>query len=194
MKTIALLILLLTAAIPVSAQIITVGGGYTSASNRDYHTGGFYGEAALKAELSRLIEVGAFAVVFHESFGNRGQNATGGAKPGFRLKGWVAPVSTDPPIRPFISAGLTSVRVTDDAQHWPTVGGGFFFKSLTISADYLVGDPRGGRVHGWRYGARVQKRIGDSPFSLVVNADGTKLRELPTFFVVSGGVAYTFSR
>lgn len=195
MKSFFLVVLLLCAAVShAAAQQFTIGGGYTTASNRDYHTGGLYAEAAVSGKVGSLIEVGAFGVIFYEAFGNRGQNVTGPAKPGVRLKAWVAPASTDPPIRPFISAGYTGVRVTDDANHWPTVGGGFMFKSITAYADYLIGDPRGGRIHGWRYGARLQTRIGDSPFALVVNVDGTKLREQATFFVVSGGVAYTFGK
>lgn len=194
MKSLLLVALLICAVVPAAAQQFTIGGGYTTASNRDYHTGGLYAEAAISGKINSLIEIGAFGVIFHEAFGDRGQNVTGPAKPGFRFKGWIAPASTDPPIRPFLSAGYTGVRVTNDANHWPTVGGGFMFKSITGYADYLIGDPRGGRIHGWRYGARVQKRIGGSPFSLVVNADGTKLRGQATFFVVSGGVAYTFGK
>ncbi len=191
MKILISLILLTIAAIPAAAQQFTIGGGYTTASNRDYHTGGFYGEAKISGKIN-LLEVGATGLFFHESFGNRGQNATGPAKPEFRFAGYVAPASDDPPIRPFLEFGLTSVRATNDANHWPTAGGGFFWKPFTARGSYLFGDPSGGRPHGWRYGFDFAQPLGDSPFSLRVSADGTKLRGQATRFLVFGGVAYTF--
>lgn len=188
MKTFILILLL---SITATAQTF-IGGGVTTSSNRDFHVGGVYVEGGAKLASGSLGELHAYGLLFHDSFGNRGQNVTGPAKPGFRANVRFFPSFQSPAWRPFVDAGITTLRLTTDATHWPTAGGGVeFFGKIAPRVHYLLGDGAG-RPHAWRYGADLTYKIGDSPFAVRILVDGTKARGLATVFEVRGGAAYTF--
>lgn len=183
-------ILLCLLSLPAAAQTY-IGIGATTGSNSDYYVGGVQVFGGARLVIGKAGELHVFGLLWHDSFGNRGKNAVGPVKPGLRANVRFYPAFNSPAWKPFIDAGVTTLRLSKDASHWPIIGGGVDFGVLKPRVHYLLGDGAG-RPHAWRYGFDLVKPIGDTPFALCFTADGTKPRALPTVFIVSVGVAYNF--
>lgn len=165
-----------------------VGAGALSTWNRDTTAAGVFVAGGVQFPTGSLGDFSLNGLFSHESF-----NA-GGAKPGVDMRLRYLPPGKLNGIRPFASAGLTVRRVGPDAQWWPTLGGGVQFKQrYSVYADYLIGDPDGGRPHAWRYGAIGLIPLGRANrYSILVFGDVTKPARAAGQYRAGIGFAYEF--
>lgn len=185
----AAILFLIVMVAPAFAQHSYAGAGVVTEWNRDHTATGVFVAGAVHIPTGSVGDFNLSGLFYHGSFNE------GGAKPAVDVRLRYLPQRDYSGVRPFVAAGLTTNRRGQDAQWWPTLGGGLMVRDrIALYGDYLIGDPDGGRPHAWRYGAQGLLPLGRANhFSLVLFGDVTKPAKLPSAYRAGVGIAYEFN-